>query len=118
MRTNNYIISYLLSLSAIISFFIGFSIDEVSMGAGGFDEDFSFVKKSILLFENYSTIESIKYFSETSNRPPLIYILHKHLNPFFTDELGFRKVVFGISLIAPLLFYLCLKEKFNVLESS
>ena len=113
MKVSNRVISIILVISAIFSFFLGFSMNEISMGAGGFNGDFKFVKKSIALFSQNSILESIKLFSETSNRPPLIYILHKILNPFFTDELGFRKSVFIISLLIPILFFLCLKEKFH-----
>ena len=98
---------------AVISFFYGFYIDEISMGAGGYNGDFVFVTKSIDLFSNNSIKDSILLFSETSNRPPLIYILHKLFNPFFTDELNFRRSVFLISLFIPILFFLCLKEKFK-----
>ena len=62
---------------AVISFFYGFYIDEISMGAGGYNGDFVFVTKSIDLFSNNSIKDSILLFSETSNRPPLIYILHQ-----------------------------------------
>ena len=110
---NSQSLSIILSLLAAISFFYGFIFDEISMGAGGFNEDFKFTKKSIALFSQNSILESIYLFSETSNRPPLIYIMHKILNPFFTDELGFRKTVFGVSLLIPILFFLCLKEKFH-----
>ena len=82
MKVSNRVISIILVISAIISFFLGFSMNEISMGAGGFNGDFKFVKKSIALFSQNSILESIKLFSETSNRPPLIYILHKILNPF------------------------------------
>ncbi len=113
MRFNNIIISYFLVLVAITSFFVGFSLDEVSMGAGGFDGDFKFVKKSIALFSQNSLIDSIKLYSESSNRPPLIYILHKYLNPLIDDDLGFRKVVFTISLLIPIIFYFCLRQRFK-----
>ena len=83
------------------------------MGAGGFNGDFKFVKKSIALFSQNSFFDSIKLYSESSNRPPLIYILHKYLNPLINDDLGFRKVVFTISLLIPILFYICLREKFK-----
>ena len=113
MRFNNIIISYFLVLVAITSFFVGFSLDEISMGAGGFSGDFKFVKKSIALFSQNSFFDSIKLYSESSNRPPLIYILHKYFNPLINDELGFRKVVFTISLLIPILFYFCLRERFK-----
>ena len=118
MKIKNYIITPFFVLFAVISYFIGFSIDEVSMGAGGFEGDFKFVKNSILLFSGNSISDSIILFGESSNRPPLIYILHKLFNPFFTDELGFRKVVFGISLSIPIIFYFCLKERFKKIDKS
>ena len=113
MTKNNIIISQILIFFAVTSFFLGFYLDEVPMGAGGYNGDFTFVLKSIDLFSSNSINNSILLFSETSNRPPLIYILHKLLNPFFTDELNFRRSVFIISLIIPILFFLCLKEKFQ-----
>ena len=113
MTKNNIIISQILIFFAITSFFLGFYLDEVSMGAGGYNGDFTYVLRSIDLFSNNSIKNSILLFSETSNRPPLIYILHKLFNPFFTDELNFRRSVFIISTIIPILFFLCLKEKFQ-----
>ena len=117
MKFNSITFSYFFTLVALLSFFLGFSLDEVSMGAGGFDGDFKFVKKSIALFNENSLFESIKLFSETSNRPPLIYLMHKYLNPFFINELGFRRTVFIISLAIPILFFFCLKEKFPEVEN-
>jgi hypothetical protein len=105
--------SILFVIFAVLSFFYGFYVDEVSMGAGGYDGDFLFVLRSIDLFSNNSIKDSILLFSETSNRPPLIYIIHKLFNPFFSDELNFRRSVFIMSLSIPVLFFLCLKEKFK-----
>ena len=113
MNKNNIIISQILIFFAVTSFFLGFYLDEVSMGAGGYNGDFTYVLRSIDLFNNNSIKNSILLFSETSNRPPLIYILHKLFNPFFTDELNFRRSVFIISITIPILFFLCLKEKFK-----
>jgi len=117
MNFNSITFSYFFAFIALVSFFLGFSLDEVSMGAGGFDGDFKFVKKSINLFNENSLFESIKLFSETSNRPPLIYLIHKYLNPFFINELGFRRTIFIISLAIPTLFYFCLKEKFPEVDN-
>ena len=58
------------------------------MGAGGYNGDFTRLR-SIDLFNN--SIKIILLFSET--RKTLIYILHKLFNPFFTDELNFRRSV-------------------------
>ena len=113
MTYYNKIISSSLIIFAILSYFIGFSVDEVSMGAGGYNGDFKFVKNSIQIFDQNSIMEAILLFSESSNRTPLIYILHKTLNPYFTDEKSFRNVVLIISSSIPLLFFFCLKEKFK-----
>ena len=83
------------------------------MGAGGYNGDFKFVKNSIQIFDQNSIMEAILLFSESSNRTPLIYILHKTLNPYFTDEKIFRNIVLIISSSIPLLFFFCLKEKFK-----
>ncbi len=117
MTYSNKIISTFLIIFATLSFFIGFSIDEVSMGAGGYNGDFKFVKKSIQIFDQNSIIQAIHLFSESSNRTPLIYILHKLFNPHFTDEIGFRYVVLLISCSVPLLFYFCLREKFQQVDN-
>ena len=106
-------LSIFLIIFSVFSFFFGFYADEVSMGAGGYDGDFDFVQKSITLFIDNSIIDSILLFSESSNRPPLIYILHKIFNPLFGDAIGFRRVVFVISLSIPILLFLCFKERFK-----
>ena len=69
MTYSNKIISTFLIIIATLSFFIGFSIDEVSMGAGGYNGDFKFVK-SIQIFDQNSIIQAIHLFSESSNRTP------------------------------------------------
>ena len=48
-----------------------------------------------------------------SNRFPLLYILHTSLNPFLDNAIAYRRSVFIISLSVPVLFYFCLKQKFN-----
>lgn len=106
-------ISFILILFALFSFFYGFYVDEIPMGSGGYNGDFDFVKKSINIFSNNSLNDSILLFSDTSNRTPLIYILHKLLNPFFENSNNYRLIVFFISLIVPVLFFLCLVEKFK-----
>jgi len=110
---NNQSISIFFIIFAILSFFCGFYFDEISIGAGGYKGDFKFVQKSIKLFSENSIKDSIILFSESSNRPPLIYILHKILNPFSDSDIDFRRVVFFISLSVPCLLFLCLKEKFK-----
>ena len=52
-----------------------------------------------------------------TNRTPLLYILHKLFNPFVGSEISYRRSVFIFSLITPVLFYLCLKQKFRETEN-
>ena len=106
-------VSILLIIFSFISFFVGFYMDEVSMGAGGYNGDFKYIQKSIKLFQNNTLKESILLLGESSNRPPLTWILHKYLNPFINSDIGFRRVVFFISLSIPVLLFLCFKEKFK-----
>ena len=115
---NTQLFSIIFISFAVVSFFYGFYIDEVSMGAGGYNGDFVFVLRSVDLFSNNSIKDSVLLFSETSNRPPLIYILHKLFNPFFTDELNFRRSVFIISLSIPILFFFCLRGYLLIEDSS
>ena len=48
-----------------------------------------------------------------TNRSPLLYMLHGLLNPFAETKIGYRRSVFVISLLVPVLFFLCLKQKFQ-----
>ena len=56
-------------------------------------------------------------FTESSNRPPLIYILHKLFNPFFNDLNSFRLIVFLVNLLVPILLFFCFKEKFKKIDN-
>ncbi len=117
LSLNHKLFSIILIILSIISFFLGFYFDEVSMGAGGYNGDFKFVQKSIDLFHNNSIKDSILLFTESSNRPPLIYILHKLFNPFFNDLNSFRLIVFLVSLLVPILLFFCFKEKFKKIDN-
>lgn len=102
-----------LILLAIISIFFGYYFNEIPSGSGGYNGDINFVKKSINIFSDNSVKESILLYSQSSNRPPTIYILHKFLNPFFKDIEIFRLSVFLISLLAPIFLFFSFKEKFK-----
>ena len=118
---NNYkiVISILIFLS-FSSFFLGFYFDENSAGAGGLYGDFSLNWSNLQIFLNNDLITAINYTDGSdpdnfyqSSRPPLVYILHKLFNPFLGTEISFRRSVFIISLLGPVLFYFCLKQKFK-----
>ena len=122
MKINNHykFVSLLLILLSILSFFIGFIYGENSAGAGTLQGDFDGLWKNLQTFLNNDIFTALKFTAEfdpenyyKSSRPPLIYILHKLFNPFIENKIIFIKSVFVISLLAPVLFYLCLKQKFK-----
>ena len=102
----------IISLLIITSFFVGFSLDENSAGAGGYKGDFGeFIWPNLQLFrENIFT----NMFSEnyTDSRTPVAYILHALINPFTSNQESFRLTVFIISLFCPFFLFLNLKLKF------
>ena len=52
-----------------------------------------------------------------SARTPLVYIFHKLFNPFVGNEIVFKRSVFIMSLMIPVLFYISLKQKFRKEEN-
>ena len=81
--------------------------------------DWVFAWSNLQSFLNNDIFTAIKITSGVnieeygSNRPPLLYMLHKLFNPFAESEIGYRRSVFIISLAIPILFYFCLKQKFK-----
>ena len=112
LKDNYKILSYLLIFISFSSFFLGFYLDENSAGAGSYLGDWKYAWPNIQLFINQNVYDSIHSENYLSNRPPLLYILHKLFNPFVETEMGYRRSVFIVSLATPFLFYFCLKQKF------
>jgi len=52
------------------------------------------------------------------NRTPLLYILHVLFNPFIFNIDSYRLTVFCISFLAPLIFYICLAQKFKDIDKT
>ncbi len=109
-----------LTIIVYLSFFLGFFFDENSAGAGGYSRDFSLNWNNLQIFLNNDFMTAVNSTDGTdannnyrSSRAPLVYILHSLLNPFVETKIGFRTSVFCLSLIGPLLFYYCLREKFS-----
>ena len=121
MRINNHykLISLVLVLLSISSFFIGYIYGENSAGAGTLYHDFENVWINLQTFLNHNLIIAIQFTAGIdpevyqSSRTPLIYILHKLFNPFVENKISFIRSVFIISLVLPVIFYLCLKQKFK-----
>ena len=102
----------------IISFFVGFFFNENSAGAGNYNGDIQHSWKNLQIFVNnnlYQAIISKEYYS---NRTPLVFILHKYLNPFTDNIEAYRYSVFIISLSIPVLLFIALKKKFSRTNSS
>ena len=111
--------SFVLILLSISSFFIGFIYGENSAGAGSFSGDFVGLWKNLQVFLNNDLTTALKFTTELdgdnyrSSRTPLVYIFHAFLDPFAENKIYFIRSVFVLSLSAPILFYLCLREKFK-----
>ena len=111
---NNYkYLSFILIFLSSFSFFLGFYLDENSAGAGSYLGDWTFLWPNLQLFINNDLYTAINHENFLTNRTPLLYILHASLNPFVDDEIAYRKSVFFISFVVPILFYFCLKQKFK-----
>tara|TARA_B100000029_G_scaffold96542_1_gene86664 strand:- start:215 stop:1528 length:1314 start_codon:yes stop_codon:yes gene_type:complete len=125
MRINNHYktISFVLILLSISSFFAGYIRGENSAGAGTLYHDFENVWINLQTFLKNDLLTAIKLTAGAdgevyqSSRTPLIYIFHKLFNPFTENKIFFIRSVFAISLILPIIFYLCLKQKFKKEEN-
>ncbi len=120
MRINSYkIFSVLLIFLSVLSLFIGFIYGENSAGGGTFLGDFPLMWKNLQTFLNNDLNTAIDFTTKIdddnfqSSRTPLLYIIHKFFNPFVENKIQFIRSVFFISLLVPILFYLCLKQKFE-----
>ncbi len=111
--------SIFLILLSISSLFIGFIYGENSAGAGGLNGDFSQTWINLQLFLNNDISTALKLTTTSdsniymSSRVPTLYIVNKLFNPFVENKFIFIKSIFVLSLLVPILFYLCLKEKFK-----
>ncbi len=115
---NSYkLFSIFLIFFATLSFFLGFYFDENSAGAGTYNGDFAHIWKNLQIFANNDISTSINHQDYLDSRTPIAYILHKFFNPFINSEINFRRSVFAISLITPVLFYYSLKKKFSSQEN-
>lgn len=119
INKNYKIFSYFLIFLSISSFFAGFIYGENSAGAGTLDYDFKSVWKNLQTFLandinkaiELTAVPDHEYYQ--SSRTPLLYILHKLFNPFIESKVLFVRSVFVFSLSVPILFYLCLKQKYK-----
>ena len=119
MKNYYRIFASILILLSLSSFFIGFMYGENSAGAGGFDGDFSQTWINLQLFLNNDISTALQSTTTSdgniykSSRTPLLYIFNKLFNPFVENKFIFIKSIFILSLLVPILFYLCLRQKFK-----
>ena len=117
LKDNYKIILILLIFLSTISFFLGFYFDENSAGAGLYTGDFGLIWKNLQIFLNNNITDSLIHSDYVDSRAPTAYIFHELFNPFVKTKIGFRRSVFFISLLLPIFFYLCLKQKFKKNEN-
>lgn len=103
-------------LLIVLSFFIGFFLDENSAGAGGLNGDFKLIWNNLLLFKENGILSSIKSELYSDSRTPFLYIINYLFNPSLYDKLYFRLSVFSFSFLVPLIFFFILKKKFKYLQ--
>ena len=113
IKANNRILLLILIFISFSSLLLGFYLDENSAGAGSYKGDITNVWNNLQIFLTNDTISAIQHQEYHSTRTPLVYIFHEIFNPFVENITSYRKSVFIISLTLPILFYFCLKQKFN-----
>ena len=103
---------YIFFFGVVISYFVGFFFDENSAGAGGYNGDISWIQKNIDIFKNNNIFNAVKNPDFFGNRPPLIYIINKLINPYFFELEKYRSTVFILSLFSPVFLFLILRLRF------
>ena len=101
-----------------ISFVLGFYFNENSIGSGGYGGDLIWIWNNFEIYKSNDLWTSIHHPDFFGNRTPLLYILHILFNPFIFNIDSYRLTVFFISLLAPLIFYICLTQKFKHIDKT
>jgi len=109
---------YLFSFGILVSYILGFYLDENSVGGGGYKGDLNWILKNINIFKENKISDAILHDDLFGNRTPLIYIINTYLNPFFFDIESYRRSVFILSLIGPMLIFFTLKLRFKEIDFS
>jgi len=109
-------ISIIFTFIIYASYFLGFILNENSIGSGGYEGDLSWMWKNIELFKNNNLIEAINHQDFYGNRTPLLYVINFLFNPFINNIDNYRLSIFIFSLIGPLFLFLCLKQKYKKID--
>jgi len=102
-----------LTLLIYASFVLGFYFNENSIGSGGYNGDLAWIWVNFEIYKTNDLWTAIHHSDFFGNRTPLLYILHTILNPYIDNIDSYRFSVFCLSLLGPVIFYLCLKQKFK-----
>ena len=101
-----------------VSFVLGFYFNENSIGSGGYDGDLWWMWANFEIYKTHDLWTAIHHPEFFGNRTPLLYILHVLFNPFIFNIDSYRFTVFCISFSAPLIFYICLTQKFKNVDKT
>ncbi len=112
INIKNYLIIFSSTL-IYLSFFLGFFFGENSIGSGGYKGDLSWIWLNLEIFKTNNILNAVHHPDFFGNRTPLIYILHAYLNPLISNIDSYRLTVFILSFLAPIIFFICLIQKFK-----
>ena len=101
-----------------VSFVLGFYFNENSIGSGGYDGDLVWMWNNFEIYKSNDLWIAIHHPDFFGNRTPLLYILHILFNPFIFNIDSYRLTVFCISFLSPLIFYICLTQKFKNIDKT
>jgi len=113
---NNLIIFF--TFLIYLSFFLGFYLNENSIGSGGYRGDLEWMWQNFEIYKSHDLWTSIHHPDFFGNRTPLLYIVHILFNPLIFNIDSYRISVFCFSFIAPILFYLCLTQRFRDIDKT
>ena len=102
-----------LTLLIYSSFVLGFIFNENSIALGGYGSDLKWMWANFEIYKTNDLWTAIHHPDFFGNRTPLLYILHILFNPFINNIDTYRFTVFCISFLGPIIFYLCLKQRFK-----
>ncbi len=106
-----------LIIFSIITYVIGFYINEDSAGGGAIDFNHTWNNQKV--FDENSLSDSLENTKSGNIIPfknshfPTSYILNKYLNPFSIEKEIFRKSIFILNLFLPLVLFFALKNIFR-----
>lgn len=110
------LLNIILIISVIVTFFLGFFLDEDSAGGGKIDL-IEHEWGNLTLFKETPLIEALTSMSYESSRTPLFLIIHKY-NFFIEDILDFRVITLTFGILIFIFYIVCLKKIFKYKENN